>query len=106
IRLNPLTYEELTVLTEKLAEIHAGLYGYEMRITLEDRIYFVKAEFERVGAQTNVTPREMIRDFIELLNIAYQNPDKTIPQLMGEDDFKFSDGESEDKQDGFEDFDL
>ena len=108
IRLNPLTYEELTVLTEKLAEIHAGLYGYEPRITLEDRIFFVKAEFERVGAQTNVTPREMIRDFIELLNIAYQNPDKTLPQLMGEEDFHFSEGEGEssDNADGFEDFEL
>lgn len=108
IRLNPLTYEELTVLTEKLADIHAGLYGYEPRITLEDRLFFVKAEFERVGAHTNVTPREMIRDFIELLNIAYQNPDKSLPQLMGEEEFKFSEGEGDpsDKNDGFEDFEL
>ena len=106
IRLNPLTYEELTVLTEKLAEIHAGLYGYESKITLEDRIFFVKAEFERVGASSNVTPREMIRDFIELLNIAYQNPEKTLPELMGAGEFKFSEGEGEDKADGFEDFEL
>ena len=105
IRLQPLTYEELTVLTEKLAEIHAELYGYESRITLEDRIYFIKAEFGRVGAQTNITPREMIRDFIELLNIAMQNPDKTMAQLMGEESFQFSeDGEA--PADGFEDFDL
>lgn len=107
IRLNPLTYEELTVLTEKLSEIHAVLYDYEPKITLEDRIYFVKEEFGRVGAHTNITPREMIRDFIELLNIAYQNPDKTIPQLMGEDEFSFAAPEGEDNQnDGFEDFDL
>lgn len=106
IRLNPLTYEELTVLTEKLSEIHAELYGYEPKITLEDRIFFVKAEFERVGASSNVTPREMIRDFIELLNIACQNPDKTIPQLMGEDEFKPSQSDNNDDDDGFADFDL
>lgn len=108
IRLNPLTYEELTVLTEKLAEIHAGLYGYEQKITADDRIYFVKTEFERVGADTNITPREMIRDFIELLNIAYQNPDKTLPQLMGEEEFKFSEGEGDSKNDsdGFGEFEL
>lgn len=105
IRLQPLTYEELTVLTEKLAEIHAGLYGYESRISLEDRVYFIKEEFGRVGAQTNITPREMIRDFIELLNIAMQNPDKTIAQLMGEEDFSFSNSESE-QADGYEDFDI
>jgi len=48
----------------------------------------------------------MIRDFIELLNIAYQNPEKTIAELMGEEDFKFSEGESEEKSDGFEDFEI
>lgn len=107
IRLEPLSYEELTVLTEKLSEIHAVLYEYEPRITLEDRIFFVKAEFERVGAQTNITPREMIRDFIELLNIAYQHPEKSFPELMGEESFKFSDGNDDNgNNDGFEDFEL
>ncbi|MGN1422091.1 MAG: ATP-binding protein [Oscillospiraceae bacterium] len=107
IRLQPLTYEELTVLTEKLAEIHAGLYGYESRVTLEDRINFIKAEFGRVGADTNITPREMIRDFIELLNIAMQNPEKTLPELMGSGEFTFAEGENEGGEtDGFEDFDL
>ncbi len=84
IKLQPLTYEEMTVLTEKLTEIHAELYDYSPRITLDDRIAFVKAEFGRVGAEQNITPREMIRDFIELLNMAYQNPEKSIPELMGE----------------------
>ncbi len=84
IKLQPLTYEELTVLTEKLTEIHGGLYDYTPRFTLEDRIAFIKAEFGRVGAEQNITPREMIRDYIELLNMALQNPDKSIPALMGE----------------------
>lgn len=107
IRLQPLTYEELTVLTEKLAEIHAGLYGYESRVTLDDRVNFIKAEFGRVGADTNITPREMIRDFIELLNIAMQNPDKTLPELMGSEDFSFAEGENSDGgADGFENFEL
>ncbi len=106
IKLQPLTYEELTVLTEKLSEIHADLYGYESRITLEDRIYFIKAEFSRVGADRNITPREMIRDFVELLNMAYQNPDKTLPQLMGGEDFTFSEGDDDSDTEGFEDFDL
>ncbi len=106
IKLQPLTYEELTVLTEKLAEIHAGLYGYESRVTLEDRIYFIKAEFGRVGAEANITPREMIRDFIELLNMAVQNPDKTLPQLMGEESFTFAESAEQPDTVGFEDFEL
>lgn len=109
IRLNPLTYEELTVLTEKLTDIHAELYGYEPKINLDDRIFFIKTEFERVGAQTNITPREMIRDYIELLNIIYQNPDKTIPQLMGSEDFQYAQSDNSEasaNSDGFEDFEL
>ncbi len=106
IKLRPLSYEELTVLTEKLSEIHSGLYGYESKITLDDRIYFIKAEFGRVGADKNITPREMIRDFIELLNMAYQNPDKTLPRLMGEDEFQFAQNEENPDVDGFEDFEL
>ncbi len=108
ITLQPLTYEEMTVLTEKLAEIHAGLYGYECKITLEDRIYFIKAEYGRIGAKTNITPREIIRDFIELLNIAMQNPEKSVSEIMGGNEFSFSESEEsgtkEDLSD-FEDFD-
>ncbi len=88
IKLQPLTYEELTVLTEKLSDIHGQLYDYTPRITLDDRIAFIKAEFGRVGAEQNMTPREMIRDFVELLNMAMQNPDKSIAQLMGEETAK------------------
>lgn len=106
IKLQPLSYEELTVLTEKLTEIHADLYGYESSVTLEDRISFIKAEFGRVGADVNITPREMIRDFIELLNMAMQNPDKTLPQLMGEESFAYAESGDQPDTAGFEDFEL
>ncbi len=106
IKLMPLSFEELTILTEKLAEIHADLYDYENKVTLDDRIFFIKAEFGRVGADVNITPREMIRDFIELLNMALQNPDKTLPQLMGEDGFAFAQSEEQSDTAGFEDFEI
>ena len=65
IKLEPLTAEEMLVLTEKLADMHAGLYGYERTITDDDLAQFIKIEYARVGADTNITPREIIRDFIE-----------------------------------------
>ena len=82
IRLHPLTYEELLVLIEKLGQIHAGYFGYENTIGDEDLVAFLKIEFSRVGADTHLTPREVIRDFIELLDIAYQNPDTDISALL------------------------
>jgi energy-coupling factor transporter ATP-binding protein EcfA2 len=90
IRLEPLTNEEMYVLIEKLSEIHAGLYGYELKITHEDLVFFLKVEYERIGANTHITPREVIRDFIELLNITFQNPDKTIAEILVGDGFTFS----------------
>lgn len=82
IRLHPLTYEELLVLIEKLGQIHAGYFGYENTIGDEDLVAFLKIEFSRVGADTHLTPREVIRDFIELLDIGYQNPDTDISALL------------------------
>lgn len=98
IRLNPLTTEEMYVLIEKLAQIHAGLHNYEINITADELEYFLKVEYARIGATTNITPREIIRDFIELLNIAFQNPHKTIIQIMGADTFEFSKNEITDDE--------
>ena len=82
IRLHPLTYEELLVLIEKLKQIHAGFFKYENSLTESDLVEFLKIEFGRVGADTHLTPREVIRDFIELLDILYQNPDADVAQLL------------------------
>lgn len=90
IRLEPLTAEEMLVLTEKLADMHANLYGYERTITDNDLAQFIKIEYARVGADTSITPREIIRDFIELLDIVWQNPDKKITDLLNSDQFSYT----------------
>ena len=87
IRLEPLTYEELLVLIEKLADIHAGYFGYERTLTEAQLVGFLKVEFGRVGADTHLTPREVIRDFIELLDIVCQNPGADVDALLKTDAF-------------------
>lgn len=82
IRLQPLTYEELLVLIEKLMQIHAGYFGWTPTLTENDLVDFLKVEFGRVGADTHLTPREVIRDFIELLDILCQNPDANVAELL------------------------
>lgn len=82
IRLQPLTYEELLVLIEKLMQIHAGYFGWTPTLTENDLVDFLKIEFGRVGADTHLTPREVIRDFIELLDILCQNPDPNVAELL------------------------
>lgn len=90
IKLDPLTAEEMLVLTEKLADMHAGLYGYKRTITDDDLAKFIKIEYARIGADTNITPREVIRDFIEMLDIVWQNPGTTIEDLLNSDQFSYT----------------
>ena len=88
--------------------MHADLYAYERRITTDDLVAFVKLEFGRIGAEANITPREVIRDFIELLDIHYQNPQATLASLLNSEDFSFAKSEAvSDNADGdFAEFSL
>lgn len=108
IKLNPLSYEEMLVLTEKLADIHAGLFDYERTLGQEELISFIKIEYGRIGADKNITPREVIRDFIELLNIAFQNSELSVQELLASEGFKYAvsdaDGEKADAE--FAEFEI
>lgn len=111
IHLEPLSAEEMLVLTGKLADIHAQLYKYEPRLTDEELALFIQREYERVGADSHITPREIIRDFIELLDILYQHPDQTPESLMESGGFMTaqadpSDGNNTDVSEEFAEFKL
>ena len=82
IRLKMLTYDEVYVLIEKLMQMHGQLFDYTPSVTHDDLMCFLNVEYNRVGAETHITPREIIRDFIELLDILLQNPDKTMTSLL------------------------
>ncbi len=90
IRLEPLSSEEMMVLCEKLADMHAGLYGYPRNIQTSDLVTFIRIEYGRIGADTHITPREVIRDFIELLDILYQHPDTDVAALLGSEEFSYA----------------
>ena len=90
IRLEPLTAEEMLVLCEKLAAMHSDLYGYPRRVTTGDLVDFIKIEYSRIGADTNITPREVIRDFIELLDLLYQRPEMKAAELLSSEEFSYA----------------
>ena len=90
IRLQPLTLEEMLILVEKLADIHAQLYEYPQIVTQQDMVDFIEIEFGRIGADAHITPREVIRDFIEVLDIVYQNPDVKVRELLGSGEFAYA----------------
>ena len=92
IRLKMLSQEEMYILVEKLMNVHAQLYNYSPTLTHDDLVYFLTVEYNRVGAETHITPREIIRDFIELINILHQNPQKRISEILGDNSFEMAKG--------------
>lgn len=74
IKLNPLDYSEQFVLLRKLNEIHTINYNYNSNITDDDIKNFIKSEYTRPGAEQMVTARDIIKNFLNALNILHQNP--------------------------------
>lgn len=106
IRLEPLTYEEMLVLTEKLTDVHAQLFDYTPTLTQSDLVEFIRIEFGRIGADSHITPREVIRDFIELLNIVHQNPDVQVQTLLQSDAFNYAKAAPEPSDASFAEFEV
>ena len=82
IRLNPLSEGEILTLLQLLTEIHALNFGYEQVLKNPELKEFVKEIVTRLGAEALLTPGEIVRDFISLLNILHQNPNMVFSELI------------------------
>jgi hypothetical protein len=87
IRLEVLTPEEIFVLLQRLREIHGLHHGAESPVTDAQIERFLNEVHTRLGAEHLLTPREVVRDFIALLNIMQQNPGITFEQVLTRSDF-------------------
>ncbi len=87
IKLDPLSFEEVFVLLQNLRHLHATYHGYPERVTDEQLHGFMEETLNRLGAQRFATPREIIRDFIAVLNIVQQNQGAEFDTLVHGSDF-------------------
>ncbi|MBE7516093.1 MAG: ATP-binding protein [Chloracidobacterium sp.] len=80
IRLFPLDHNEIFVLLKNLKAIFDFNYQIAIDVSDEDIRYFMEEIFNKPGAAEFLTPREVIRDFLNILSILRQNPnvDKKI----------------------------
>ncbi len=74
IKLVPLSQNEIFVLLKKLKEIFDMNFGVNVDIDDKDIHIFMEKMFNKPGAGEFLMPREVIRDFIGILNILIQNP--------------------------------
>lgn len=84
IRLLPLNNNEIFVLLQKLKAIFDYNYKTVIDINDEDMLQFMEEIFNKPGAAEFLTPREVIRDFLNILNILRQNPALDKNRLFGE----------------------
>jgi hypothetical protein len=90
MRLNPLTEDEILTLLQGLVEIHALNFGYDKALTNRELKDFINEIINRLGAEALLTPGEIVRDFISVLNILYQNPEISFSKLIHGSDFKLT----------------
>ena len=84
IRLLPLDHNEIFVLLQKLKLIFNFNYGVEINISDQDIHQFMEELFNKPGAEEFLTPREVIRDFLNIMSILRQNPGYDKKKLFGE----------------------
>ncbi len=84
IRLRRLSDSELLALVLRLADLHGTYYQWDVRsrIPEEEMRAFLTASLSREGADTMIAPREIIRDFVTLLDLVCSNPDKTYREIL------------------------
>lgn len=83
IRLKRLSDSELLALVMRLTALHGEYHGYAPRVTNEQMEEFLRTSLSRAGADTLVTPREIIRDYVTLLDLLYTNPDRSFADIAG-----------------------
>ena len=104
IRLKRLSDDELFALMSRITKLYAVNYGVEPRINEEQMIQFLKLSLSRAGADSMITPREMLRDYMTVLNVLMQNENVSFEQIMARDGADPADSENgrPDEDDGDE----
>lgn len=82
IKLKQLSAEEIYLLLERLCELHGFYYSYECKLKEKELTGFLNTILSRLGVDQLLTPREVTRDFLGLLNILYQNPEADFYDLI------------------------
>ena len=82
--LKVLTNEEIYTLLENLVNIYNTYYKTSIDITTDEIVSYMEGQLNRPGADEFLTPRAVIKDFIEILDIKRQNPDVEVERVLAD----------------------
>ncbi|MNP33118.1 hypothetical protein D3C76_1263370 [compost metagenome] len=106
LRLHMLSHEEILILLQKLSQIHAMHYQYESSLSDNQLVHFMELAVGRLGADELLTTREIVRDFMDLLNTLHQNSELTFEELLGERHVAPASADPDDVNDFLAEFEL
>ncbi len=84
IRLRRLSDDELYALVSRITKLYSVNYGIEPRISDEEKVKFLEICLARAGADSMITPREMLRDYMTVMNILMQNEKLSFDDIVGQ----------------------
>lgn len=82
LSLPPLTAEEIYVLLQKVRDIHRECVPGSKGIDDTSIVAYMEESLRRIGAREFATPRELIREFVTLLNLLTQYPEKPWREII------------------------
>ncbi len=103
IYLERLSDNEIFALCKRLILLHSSYYGYSPKIGDREILAFLKLALSRMGADEMITPREVTRDFLNVLDILFTNPETEFETLLGNVTLQATE-EKEAENDDFFDF--
>lgn len=82
IYLQPLSQDQILQLLQRLAAIHATHYNTRRKFSAAELQGFLQLFTNRLGASALLTPGEVVRDFISVLNVLHQHPKLSLEQVV------------------------
>ncbi len=77
--LNP---EEIYTLLENLINIYNVRYKTNIQLKTEQIKMYMEEQLNRPGAVEFLTPRAVIKDYLEILDLIRQNPDESVERII------------------------
>ncbi|MBG9989055.1 ATP-binding protein [Aerococcaceae bacterium DSM 111176] len=82
LRLRPLNSEEIFTLLETIKEIFDIHHETTSDVKLEDIHFYMEEQLNRPGADEFLTPRAVIKEFLEILHLTRQNPEFSVMEII------------------------
>lgn len=94
IRLVRLSDNELFALLKRMTDLFYQYYSCDLGIKDENIADFLRINLQRAGTDSMITPREMLRDYMSVLNILLQNPQVDFNSLVASQSCESSQAET------------